>query len=68
MKKQPDVPYPYDKRTNTITLPPATEQEIRQLIQKDDRIGAMKRVGSLTGAGLKVSKNYIDALASKIKR
>ena len=60
--------YPYDKRTNTITLPPDVEKTLRQLILSGEKIEAVKRVTELTGAGLRVSKDYVDNLAANIKR
>jgi len=68
MKQQDKAPYPYDKRTDTITLPLEIEQEISQLIQQMGRAEAMKRVMALTGAGLKVSKDYVDDLARESKK
>ncbi len=53
-------PYPYDKRTEKITLPPEIEQEIRQLVQSGKKIEAVQRVLRLTGAGLRISKDYVD--------
>jgi len=57
MTKKAGPRYPYDKRADTITLPPEIENEIRQLVRSGNRIEAMKRVLELTGAGLKVSKD-----------
>ena len=55
-------PYPYNKQTYTITLPPDVEQQIRQLVQNGKKIEAIQQVLHLTGAGLKVSKDYVDCL------
>jgi ribosomal protein L7/L12 len=55
-------PYPYDKRTDTIKLPSNIESEVRALLKSQGKPGAMKRVMELTGAGLKVSKDYVDSL------
>jgi hypothetical protein len=63
MTKKPAPPYPYDQRTDTITLPPDIEKQVRQMVLSGNRIEAMRRVMDLTGAGLKVSKDYIDGLA-----
>ena len=60
--------YPYDKRTNIITLPPDVEKTLRQLILSGEKTEAVKRVTDLTGAGLRVSKDYVDNLAANIKR
>ncbi|MEW6125905.1 MAG: hypothetical protein AB1757_02480 [Acidobacteriota bacterium] len=52
--------YPYNKKTDDITLPPEAEKEIRDLVRSGNKIEAMRRVMELTGAGLKVSKDYVD--------
>ena len=46
--------YPYNKQTNTITLPPDIEKTLRDLILTGNKIEAVKRVTELTGAGLRV--------------
>ena len=56
-------PFPYDKDTDTITLPAEKEREIRRLISAGKKVEAIKRVLRLTGAGLKTSKDYVDDLA-----
>jgi hypothetical protein len=56
--------YPYDKRTHTINLPPTVEKELRHLIAAGNKVEAVKRVTKLTGAGLRVAKDYIDTLAA----
>jgi ribosomal protein L7/L12 len=60
-------PYPYDKRTEKITLPPEIEQEIRQLVQSGRKVEAVQRVLHLTGAGLRISKDYVDVFERKNK-
>jgi ribosomal protein L7/L12 len=55
-------PFPYDTSTNTIRLPANLERELRGLIQAGNKIEAVKRVTRLTGAGLRVSKDYVDSL------
>jgi len=54
--------YPYNKETNTIELPPKVERELRRLIMRGEKIEAVKQVTELTGAGLRVSKGYVDGL------
>lgn len=54
--------HPYDKDTDTISLPPELEKEILHTASTKGVLVAMKKVMALTGAGLKVSKNYIDGL------
>jgi len=67
--RKPVVPlYPYDKRTDTITLPEKVEKELRQLVLAGNKVEAMKRVTRLTGAGLRVSKDYVDRLAGIQRR
>ena len=56
-------PYPYDKRTNTISLPKEVEKEIRSLAMAGKKPEALKKVANLTGASLRISKDYIDGLA-----
>lgn len=56
--------YPYDKRTKTINLPSTIEKELRQLIVTGNKVEAIKRVTRLTGAGLRISKDYVDTLAA----
>jgi hypothetical protein len=62
--KRSTPPYPYNVRTDRITLPPEIEQQIRQLVQSGKKIEAIQRVLHLTGAGLKISKDYVDGLAN----
>lgn len=54
--------FPYDKKTKTITLPVDVTQKIYQLALKEGKPKAVKKVTELTGAGLRISKNYVDAL------
>ena len=63
MQKRSIPPFPYDKNTDTIILPTDIEKEIRHLASAGDKVEAVKRVMKLTGAGLKVSKDYVDSLA-----
>ncbi|HVO71640.1 MAG TPA: hypothetical protein VMT24_16440 [Aggregatilineaceae bacterium] len=60
--------YPYNKQTNTITLPPEIENSLCQLVLRGDKIEAVKRVAEFTGAGLRVSKDYVDGLMTSGKR
>ena len=57
--------YPYDPKTNAIQLPQNAEQELRLLVLTGNKVEAVKRVTELTGAGLRVSKDYVDNLARK---
>jgi hypothetical protein len=59
--------YPYDKRTEKITLPPEIEQEIHQLVQSGRKVEAVQRVLHLTEAGLRISKDYVDVFERENK-
>lgn len=54
--------YPYDKKSKTITLPREVEKDLRRMISKGDKVEAVRQVTRLTGAGLRVSKDYVDRL------
>ena len=63
-EREPVVPvYPYDKKTNTISLPPKTNKKLKRLVLKGKKVEAVKQVTQLTGAGLRLSKDYVDNLA-----
>jgi len=57
--------YPYDMGAQAINLPEAVEQQLRRLIADGHRVEAIRQVTRLTGAGLRVSKDYVDRLARK---
>jgi ribosomal protein L7/L12 len=57
--------YPYDKRTKVITLPKEVERQLRRLIADGNKVEAVRQMTRLTGAGLRVSKDYVDSLARK---
>src|SRR5262249_9211950 len=63
LRKKAVYPFPYNKSTHTISLPAQIERELRRLVSTGNKVEAMKRVISLTGAGLRVSKDYVDQLA-----
>ena len=54
--------FPYDAKTDVICLPPHIEEELRHLVLTGKKVEAFKRVTELTGAGLRVSKDYVDSL------
>ena len=54
--------YPYDEKTNTIHLPDDIVVDLKFLILAGNKIEALKRVAELTGAGLRVLKDYLDNL------
>ena len=64
-RKKAVYPFPYNIRTHTISLPAQIERELRRLVSTGNKVEAMKRVISLTGAGLRVSKDYVDTLAKE---
>lgn len=55
--------YPYDKRNNTISLPPDVKKGMQNLVMEGRKPEALKKVANLTGANLRISKDYIDDLA-----
>jgi ribosomal protein L7/L12 len=65
LRKKAVYPFPYNESTHTISLPAQIERELRGLISTGNKAEAMKRVISLTGAGLRVSKDYVDQLAKR---
>ena len=62
IRKKSTLLYPYNKETKTITLPKDIKKEIYHLLK------AGKKVANLTGPGLKVSKDYVDAFETKTKK
>lgn len=60
--------HPYDERTNKIELPTEVEKELLRLLSTGNKTEAVKRVTRLTGAGLRVSKDYVDTLAKTERR
>ncbi len=60
--------YPYDERTNKIELPAKVEKELLRLLSTGNKAEAVKRVTRLTGAGLRISKDYVDTLARTERR
>jgi hypothetical protein len=57
--------FPYDAQTNVIRLPQHIEEELRHLVLTGKPVEAVKRVAELTGAGLRVSKDYVDGLVER---
>ena len=58
-------PFPWDENTNMISLPSDIEREIAELASVGDQVRAIRKVMELTGAGLKVSKDYVDSLKER---
>jgi hypothetical protein len=61
-RKRVEPTYSYDRKTGKIILPKNIENEIYQMAIKADKPKAVKKVTKLTGAGLRVSKDYVDNL------
>lgn len=61
-RKRVEPTYPYNRETRKINLPKNIENEIYQMAIKLDKQKAIKKVTELTGAGLRVSKDYVDNL------
>jgi hypothetical protein len=57
--------YPYDKRTKVIPLPKEVERQLRRLVADGNKVEVVRQVTRLTGAGLRVSKDYVDNLVRK---
>jgi ribosomal protein L7/L12 len=55
-------PYPIDPQTNKIRLPGKIRQEVREQLKQQGKPAAIQQVMTLTGAGLRVSKDYVDKL------
>lgn len=65
--REPAVPkYPYDEETNTIDLPEEIDEELRDLLREGNKPADVKRVTRLTGAGLRLSKDYVDDLQDRL--
>ncbi|MFC1478742.1 hypothetical protein ACFL57_04715 [Candidatus Margulisiibacteriota bacterium] len=57
--------YPYDRINNKIILPDEVAKELKKLCSRNDPMSkneAMKKTMGLTGAGLKMSKEFLDSL------
>ena len=61
-RKRVKPAYPYNRETRKINLPETIQNEIYQVAIKVGKPKAVKEVTELTGAGLRISKNYVDNL------
>ena len=52
-------------QADKIKLPPDVEIKLSKLIREGKKIEAMKEVLDLTGAGLRLAKDYVDELEQK---
>ncbi|HMQ97201.1 MAG TPA: hypothetical protein PKC42_03835 [Candidatus Nanoperiomorbaceae bacterium] len=66
-RKKIEPTYPYNRKTRKIILPKNIENEIYQIAIKVDKPKAVKKVIELTGAGLRVSKDYVDNLLMNMR-
>ena len=61
--REPSIPpYPYNRNTDTISLPAEVEKEVRHTALTEGVPQAVRRVAYLTGAKLGLSKRYVDSL------
>jgi hypothetical protein len=67
-RKQVKPRFPYDAKTKGIRLPHDIEEELRHVVLTGKKVEAFKRVTELTGAGLRVSKDYVDHLVKERER
>lgn len=67
-RKRVKPKYPYDKKIKKINLPKNIENEIYRIAIKEDKPKAIKKVTELTGAGLRMSKDYVDDLLIKRRK
>jgi len=54
--------YPYNAQTQTIVLPLDVQDHLYQRAITGQKPQAIKEVAQLTGAGLRLSKTYVDRL------
>ena len=58
--KSKTPPYPYDEENGIIQLPRHLDKEIKLLVKAGNKVEALRKVSELTGAGLRVCKDYVD--------
>lgn len=54
--------YPYNRETDTVHLPPEIIAELKEFLEAGEKPNALKRVAELTGASLRISKDFADDL------
>ena len=64
-RKKVKPPFPYDAKTEVIDLPHNIIEELRFSVLTGKQVEAVKRVAELTGAGLRLSKDYVDRLGKQ---
>jgi ribosomal protein L7/L12 len=60
--------YSYNQKTNEIHLPDEIVADLKFLLLAGNKVAAVQRVAELTGAGLRISKDYVDALLRQVKK
>jgi ribosomal protein L7/L12 len=60
--------YPYNRKTDKIYLPDEIVADLKFLLLAGRKVVAVQRVADLTGAGLRISKDYVDALLFQVKK
>ena len=58
--------YPYNQKTNEIHLPDEIVADLKFFLLAGNKVAAIQRVAELTGAGLRISKDYVDALLMQV--
>lgn len=61
-RKRIEPTYPYDENTGTVVLPNEVEKDVYRTAVQEGKPKAIKKVAELTGATLRISKNYVDYL------
>ena len=54
--------YPVNKKTGTIELPEEVIADLKFFLLAGNKVAAVKRVVELTGATLRMSKDFVDGL------
>ena len=61
-RKQITPLYPVNKKTGKIELPEDVIADLKFFVLVGNKPAAVKRVAELTGAGLRLSKDFVDSL------
>jgi ribosomal protein L7/L12 len=54
--------YPYNRKTGAIHLPEEIIADLKFLLLAGNKPAAVKKVAEFTGAGLRMSKDFVDGL------
>ena len=60
--------YPYNRKTDKILLPDEIVADLKFLLLAGNKVAAIRRVEDLTGAGLRISKDFVDAILIQVKK